>query len=250
MKFWFIYFLLNLGLLGLQAQSKITVRVPVIGGMFRMGCTDKQVDECENDEKPVRFVKVNNFSMSIYEVTNMEYTDFLNATKPKDLARYINLKDKDSKIYIENGVFKVDTSGYYKKRPVSFVSWYGAAAFCKWAGGRLPTEAEWEFAARGGNHRRGYKYAGSDLISEVAWYKDNAYGSNYGGFNKPNELGLFDMSGNLWEWCQDNEGGFKIIRGGSCMNEAKHARVSNRYLVLPETKTYEYGFRLVCPFEN
>ena len=243
-------YLLLVSVSALQAQS-FTVRVDITGGTFRMGCTDEQTEECENDEKPARFMKINNFSMSIYEVTNSEYTDFLNATKPTEVDKYIDLEHKRCRIIFKNDMFEV-VDNTYIRYPVNFVSWYGAAAFCKWAGGRLPTEAEWEFAARGGNNRRGYKYAGSDLAIEVAWYSAIRNDCTYVGRNKnkPNELGLFDMSGNVWEWCQDSDGIFKVLRGGGWASEADHLRVSNRYIVLPNTKTYDYGFRLVCPFEN
>ena len=243
----FLYvFLLLLSFLNLRGQSNITVRVPVTGGTFKMGCTEEQ-EPCEDDEKPVCFVKVNNFKISVYEVTNIEYTDFLNTTRPKEIDKYIDLKDQDCNIFFEDNMFKVDSG--YKTYPANYISWYGAVAFCKWAGGRLPTEAEWEFAARGGNNRRGYKYAGSDLVSEVAWYRDNSKNYVPVGQNPSNELGIFDMSGNVWEWCQNGDGVFKVLRGGGWTNEPKHLRIANRYIIKPEAKSYDYGFRIVCPAE-
>lgn len=138
---------------------------------------------------------------------------------------------------------------------------------------RLPTEAEWEYAARGGKKREGYKYAGSKSINTVAVYDENSYnkGSNspeYGTHivksKSPNGLGLFDMSGNVWEWCQDWYGNYsddsqtnptgpsigsnRVLRGGSWGDNARHCRVSSRYYENPTSNRYNcIGFRLVLP---
>ena len=127
---------------------------------------------------------------------------------------------------------------------------------------RLPTEAEWEYAARGGNHGHGYKYAGGDTIDAVAWYSVNSDSQPHPvGAKSPNELGVYDMSGNVQEWCNDNygsyssgtqidpqgpsSGGYRVRRGGSWLNVARHCRVSDRGSSVPSDAGYNNGFRLV-----
>jgi formylglycine-generating enzyme required for sulfatase activity len=126
---------------------------------------------------------------------------------------------------------------------------------------RLPTEAEWEFAARGGILNQGNKYSGSNTIDEVGWYKGNSGGKiQPGGRKKPNELGLFDMCGNVAEWCQDyysvydasqqnnpqgpNEGSSRVIRGGSWQQGVQECRNSSRNDDSPSIRYYYTGFRL------
>ena len=130
---------------------------------------------------------------------------------------------------------------------------------------RLPTEAEWEYAARGGNKSKGHMYSGSDEIDEVAWYMGNSGGETHPvKGKKANELGLYDMSGNVWEWCSDwfgfyssgaqtnpqgpDKGLRRVLRGGSFGYEARYCRVSSRIPCTPNTSSYIVGFRLVlCP---
>ncbi len=155
--------------------------------------------------------------------------------------------------------------------PVVLVSWNDAIAYCKWLSRkigttiRLPTEAEWEYAARGGQKSRGYKYAGSNNPAVVAWYIVNSGGRTHPvGKNQPNELGLYDMSGNVFEWCQDwyardyysrsprnnpqgpTSGTFRVIRGGSwfCL-DPKGVRVAFRYFLSPSYSFNTVGFRVV-----
>ena len=151
--------------------------------------------------------------------------------------------------------------------PVEDVSWNDCQEFIKKLNQltgenfRLPTEAEWEFAARGGTMSRGYKYAGSNNINEVAWYDDNSNSRTHEVKTKqPNELGLYDMSGNVWEWCQDwygnysssamsnptgpSSGSSRVFRGGSWSYGAWYCRVSIRYFIDPSYGGSIFGFRL------
>ena len=127
---------------------------------------------------------------------------------------------------------------------------------------RLPTEAEWEYAARGGDRSKGYKYAGSGNLDEVGWYGGNSGNRKHPvGKKKPNELGLYDMSGNVWEWCQDWYGdytdeaqtnptgpqseGNRVLRGGSYLGDAGGCRVARRHISDPGVRYGSSGLRLV-----
>jgi formylglycine-generating enzyme required for sulfatase activity len=129
---------------------------------------------------------------------------------------------------------------------------------------RLPTEAEWEYAARGGNKSRGYRYAGGNDIDRVAWYDGNSDIETHPvGQKQANELGLYDMSCNVWEWCGDwydaypftaqtnpkgpLSGSNRVLRGGSWSSNAEYCRVSCRSSFYPHIRSIDYGFRLVLP---
>ncbi len=180
----------------------------VKGGWFEMGSNDGRIFE-----KPVHRVWVDDFYIGKYEVTNAEYCKFLNVkgNKIEGGKEWIRLSgkydDEKCRIYKSGGRFKVESG--YERYPVIYVNWYGAKAYCEWAGGRLPTEAEWEYAAKGGEKSRGYEYSGSNDIGTVAWYKDNSRSKTHPvGSKSPNELGIYDMSGNVFEWCNDRFGDF------------------------------------------
>ncbi len=164
-------------------------------------------------------------------------------------------------------------------RPVESVSWDDAQEFIKRLNMttaqsfRLPTEAEWEFAARGGNKSEGFQYSGSNKLKEVGWYGENSYGETKPvGLKFSNELGLYDMSGNVWEWCEDwfdddyygkcaeidvvndpmgpDQGVNRVHRGGNYFDAAEYCRVTYRGSSPPVGRFYGSGFRLVLPAQS
>ena len=199
--------------------------VYVEGGNFMMGSTDDDEDDFD-DEKPAHEVSLSSFSISNHEVTQAEWKAIM-FENPSDM--------------------KGDSL------PVTNVSWFDCRRFIRRLNSitgkhyRLPTEAEWEYAARGGNRSRGYTYSGSDDIDDVAWYISNSNDKTHAVASKaPNELGLYDMTGNVWEWCQDwydenyysispinnpagpASGSSRVGRGGSWYNYASYCRVATR----------------------
>ena len=154
-----------------------------------------------------------------------------------------------------------DDLSYFKgeNRPVEQISWEDCQEFIKRLNTmtgkkfRLPKEAEWEYAAKGGRRSHGYQYSGSNTIDEVAWYDKNArevgnntpdYGSHPVKTKKPNELGIYDMSGNVWEWCDDSSGSYRVNRGGSWFYAAAYCRVAFRNYNSPSYRGNNLGFRL------
>ena len=156
-----------------------------------------------------------------------------------------------------------------ENRPVESVSWNDIQEFIEKLNAktgkkyRLPTEAEWEYAARGGTQSKGYKYSGSNDIGSVAWYTDDLSSQTHPvGQKQPNELGLYDMSGNVFEWCSDwygsyssgsqtnptgpAKGSYRVLRGASWNYTAWFCRVSDRYFYAPSYRSGVFGFRLVC----
>jgi formylglycine-generating enzyme required for sulfatase activity len=236
------------------------------GGTYSMGCISES-HNCYGDEYPVHAIQVESFQMSTYEITTKQYCAFMNergVDKDGNIkgVSYIDVNDSDCPIQF------LSTKGFFPKSgkadyPVTEVTWKGAKAFCEWIGGRLPTEAEWEYAARGGKKSKNYKYAGSNNIEDVAWYERNSSKTCHPvGQKAPNELGLYDMSGNVWEWCRDwygfyeeqtenhsgPESGFeRILRGGSMNMDDWNCRVTNRSSKAPEFTYNYFGFRCVIP---
>ena len=244
--------------------------VEVKGGTFEMGCTSEQ-SNCDKDESPVHSVTVDDFSISKYEITNAEFADFLNEIDAnKDATyegkKYVNVERSD--LQYSNGEFTAESGK--ASHPVKDVSWYGANKFCNFYGGRLPTEAEWEYAARGGSKSLNSdadkaKFSGSSNIDKVAWYIGNSGEHTHEvGTKKPNELGIHDMSGNVWEWCHDryssnyyenstkanpegpSSGKKRVLRGGSNVSPKRGCRVSDRSSDDPASTGYSgSGFRMV-----
>ena len=238
-----------------HGEKPIYKFVFVEGGSFHMGDTENN-GEGQPDEKPVHMVKLTyDYMIGEREVTFDDYSIFCAET-------FSRVPD--------------DFGWGWGMQPVINVSWWGAISYCNWLskkeglevayykdgnlldrngnrttditivqGYRLPTEAEWEYAARGGQKRKVYKYAGSDDLNAVGWYKDNSDRQTRPvGEKKANELGLYDMSGNVSEWCHDwygdyasttqtnptgpRSGSFRVVRGGSFGDPARRCRVAYR----------------------
>ncbi len=220
--------------------------IDVPGGSFNMGGAKG------TDEKPIHQVTLNSFFMAQKETTVKQWKLYCTETGKK--------------------MPKVPNWGWIDNYPIVNVSWNEAVAYCNWLSKeegqsyRLPTEAEWEYAARGGNKSEGYIYAGSDNLDEVGWNKDNAAFKAHDIFEiykKSNELGLNNMSGNVWEWCNDryvatyyakspstnpqgpSVGSYRVVRGGSFDTPALNCRVVSRYYNVPTLVSSSYGFRVV-----
>ena len=217
----------------------------VAGGTFKMGCDDTRDANCNDDEKPVHTVTVSSFNIGRTEVTQAQWRAVMGSDPPE-----LKFKGCD-------------------QCPVEKVSWNDIQEFLKKLNAqsgksyRLPTEAEWEYAARGGNKSNGYKYSGSNTIDDVAWYDGNSGSKTHPvKTKKGNELGIYDMSGNVWEWCQDtwhsdytgaptngrawvSSGETRrVLRGGSWSSFAYYCRSAFRFNVNPTYRIYYYGFRL------
>jgi len=213
--------------------------VSVIGGTFLMGGT------VDAEEKPVHMVRVGSFKISKFEITQKIWKKYMRSTPSLnancDSCPVENVSWNEVQVFITE--INKSTNHQY----------------------RLPTEAEWEYAARSGNLNQNWIYSGSQNILEVAVFSDNSAGKTHVvGSKKPNALGIYDMSGNVFEWCSDwfqanyysispsdfpsgpvQKSGEKVIRGGSYKNVQKLCRVSNRFRKSPDTRMPIIGFRLV-----
>ena len=213
----------------------------VKGGTFTMGCTEEQID-CEGDESPAHKVTLSDYSIGKYEITQAQWR----AVMGNNPSTFSGCDDC----------------------PVENISWQDASAFCKQLSrltGKkysLPTEAQWEYAARGGSKGKRQMYAGSDKIAEVSWYSANADKRTHEvGTKKPNELGIYDLSGNVWEWCSDWYGGYtsaeqtnpqgasdrttRVLRGGGWRDDAQNCRTAFRGNSAPTFNNSNIGFRVV-----
>ncbi len=249
----------------------------VPAGEFFMGTEDEEL----RGDAPLRAVYLDAFYMDRYEVTNRLFARFLNAAKPLEgrdgqrrlwvvLRNDIETEERNAwwptEIFYELQEDRYAAFESFADNPVISVSWHAADAYCKWAGKRLPTEAEWEKAARGGLVKKDYPWGNEvptgGVIFERRW-TDNSVPSptekvgNY----FPNGYGLYDMAGNVWEWCADwfspsyykrapyknpkgpDYGEKKVLRGGSWFNSAIIMRVATRNSSPPETLDDGMGFR-------
>ncbi len=225
----------------------------VQGGTFQMGSNDG-----DDDEKPVHSVTVSDFYIGKYEVTQAEWQEvmgnnpsfFKGDNNPVEQVTWYDVVDFCNKKSRKDGLEEV-YSGSAKNIKCDFSK----------NGYRLPTEAEWEYAASGGNKSQGYKYSGSNKINQIAVYKGNNNKSTKAvGGKKANELGIYDMSGNVWEWCWDWYGGYssrsqtdpvgptsgyrRVGRGGSWNGSATRCRVAYRSYRNPTAGYCYIGFRL------
>ncbi|MCB9295480.1 MAG: SUMF1/EgtB/PvdO family nonheme iron enzyme [Lewinellaceae bacterium] len=213
--------------------------INVTGGKFKMGNNYGTIKE-----RPEHEVVVDDFETYKYPVTVNEYKLFC-------LDR-------------GKGLPPPPKWGWKNNHPIVNINWYDAKEFCEWANVRLLTEAEWEYAAKGGKLSQGFPYSGNLLLTEVGWYYDNSkLQTQKVGLKQPNELGLFDMTGNVWEWCYDaysdefysksphknpiNEGSKysdRIARGGSWYSYSKNLKLTYRYKNFPTECREDLGFRI------
>jgi formylglycine-generating enzyme required for sulfatase activity len=220
------------------------------------------------------------FYMDAYEVTTELFAKFLNANKEKgndgerlnwivirsDLLTEERKEGWPAEIIVEDGVYRAFPS--FERNPVNSLSWFAAKAYCEWAGKRLPTEAEWEKAARGGLEGRIYPWGNEiptgGVIFNLKWTDNRAMApSEPVGNYHPNGYGLYDMAGNVWEWCYDwfdpdyyakspennprgpQNGTMKVLRGGSWFNSAYYLRLDLRNVADPNAMDAAVGFRCV-----
>ncbi len=216
----------------------------VEGGSFMMGATSEQSDAAKSDERPAHTVRLEPYYIAECELTQAQWQKIMG-----------------------------NNPSYFKgeSHPVDTVSWEDAQNFCRelsYITGKtyiLPTEAQWEYAARGGKYRETTKYSGSYSVDAVAWYETNSNGSTHPVKQKrPNKLGIYDMSGNVWEWCSDwyssnyyssspqsnpegaLSGETRVLRGGGYHISSQYCRVSYRDYDMPSYRRNRSGFRVVC----
>jgi len=262
----FVFAISNLqgGFFGFRPKKEITwqkdksVMVYISEGEFLMGSPEGVGSAWEH---PVHKVYLDGYYIDKFEVTNAQYAKFLNEYG-KDTD------EQGNKMIFEHewGVRKVkgkwEPHSGYEDHPVIMVTWYGAAQYAKWAGKRLPTEAEWEKACRAGSTARFCFGDSESLLEEYAWYYNNANKKTHiAGAKKPNAYGIYDMHGNVWEWVSDwfskdyhykspyenpqgpDTGTDKMFCGGSWMYIATHCRCSSREWFPAWAHFHNTGFR-------
>lgn len=237
-----------------QVKPILTEMVVIDGGPFERGSTDGN-----RDEMPRHQIFVDSFALDVHPVTNEQFVRFLEALGgEKDNNHLDVIRLKDSRIKRSGG--KVSIESGYAKHPVVGVTWYGAVAYARWIGKRLPTEAEWEVAAKGGQGNILFP-TGNDIEKSQANFfsSDTTPVMSY----PSNSIGLFDMAGNVYEWCQDwygynfydssvqepdnpkgpLQGVYRVLRGGCWKSLKEDLRCSRRHRNNPGTVNGTYGFR-------
>jgi len=219
--------------------------ITVEGGSFMMG--DEGGDK---DEKPAHNVTVRTFQIAKTETTVSQWREFCVSTGRQ--------------------MPEAPWFGQHDDHPVVNVSWDDAVAYCTWLSEkknqryRLPTEAEWEYAARGGKNNKGHPYSGGKTADSVAWFSGKSQGTMPVATKLPNELGLYDMTGNVWEWCSDwydaayyetrvsdnplgpARGKFYTLRGGAWDIGSRNSRNTYRNPLSPSSRNHNKGFRVAC----
>ncbi len=228
----------------------------VKGGTFKMGSISG-----DKDESPVHSVTLSDYYIAKYEVTVAQYKQFCMETG----RRFPSSPKNEWYEEHPNAAKWVWKDNY----PIVNVTWRDAMLYCRWLSKKtgenytLPTEAQWEYAARGGKKSKRYKYSGSNDSKKVAWYDEttNEKGPKNVGQLSPNELGIFDMSGNAWEWCKDYFGKYpsthqhnptgaekspyRVVRGGSWYYVEYLSRLTARDGPEYFYTNFNYGFRVV-----
>lgn len=227
--------------------------IKVQGGTFTMGATPEQGSDAESGEKPTHQVTLSDYYIGETEVTQELWQAVMGTTIQEQAKKR---------------TYGTSSYGVGNSYPMYYISWDDCQIFITKLNQltgknfRLPTEAEWEYAARGGQKSKGYKYAGSNTLSDVAWYWDNSGIKTHPVKQKQaNELGLYDMTGNVLEWCQDwsgsyssnaqtnptgpSSGSYRVDRGGSWYNDASYCRVASRNYNSPGFRYGNLGFRVV-----
>ncbi len=239
-------------------ENKFGINMKMVwveGGSFIMGCTGEQGSDCASDEKNTHSVNLTGYYIGMTEVTQGQWQKVMGTS----IEQQRNKANPGWSFY-----------GTGSDYPMYYVSWEEAMAFCEELSRQtgkkytLPTEAQWEYAARGGNKNDGTKYSGSYSIDAVAWYKGNSGASTHiVGLKRPNGLGIYDMSGNVWEWCKDwyadsyieyqtdnpigpSSGAYRVFRGGGWDFNATYCRVADRSYGTPGYLGFYVGFRVVC----
>lgn len=241
-------------------QPLLTEMNVIMGGVFYRGSNDGN-----RDEMPRHQVSLPSFAIDIHPITNEQFVRFLEAMGgEKDSNHNDIIRMRDSRIKRSGGRLSIESG--YSKHPVVGVTWYGAIAYAKWIGKRLPTEAEWEIAARGGKENSLYP-TGEDIEKNQANFfsSDTTAVMSYA----PNETGLYDMAGNVYEWCYDwygynyyevsvqepenpmgpLQGVYRVLRGGCWKSLKEDLRCSRRHRNNPGTVNGTYGFRCAADVE-
>lgn len=245
--------------------------VYVEGGTFLMGAQTSSSSsanydfDASSDESPVHSVTLSSYYIGKYEVTQQLWEYVMNYTGAAADGTILSAVASDPWLDDSNPSSTYGKGDYYPAYNVSYedIVNHFIPRLNKITGKtfRLPTEAEWEYAARGGNQSKGCKYSGSNTISDVAWYCGNSSSTHQVGTKQANELGIYDMSGNVYEWCSDwygsysstsqtdpigpTSGSWRVLRGGSWYDSARECRVSERCFNAPSLRSGDRGFRLL-----